>query len=86
MRLIDAVALLEKCYFGLSGDKCEVEWVDVKSMIENAPTVDAVEVVRCKDCKWHVAVDQPRCKCYCDLHKRSFPAHFYCADGERRKY
>lgn len=37
--------------------------------INNAPTVDAVEVVRCKDCrKW------------CICHKSD---DFYCADGER---
>ena len=29
---------------------CEVD--DMKDELENAPTVDAVEVVRCKNCKW----------------------------------
>ena len=31
-------------------------WNTLKSVIENAPTIDAVEVVRCKDCK-HFELD-----------------------------
>ena len=65
-RLIDANALLrdnekyfcEPCkekghdYHGVA---CRACWVDdMRIAIEDAPTVDAVEVVRCKDCKhWH---------------------------------
>ena len=34
---------------------CRACWVDdIKGEVEDAPTVDAVEVVRCKDCKWFV--------------------------------
>ena len=62
-RLIDANALLrdnekyfcEPCkkdghdYHGVA---CRACWVDdMRIGIENAPTVDAVPVVRCKDCK-----------------------------------
>lgn len=65
-RLIDANALLESIegtdwytinYKGdaTQGAPCEeVAWykaTDIYSAIENAPTVDAVPVVRCKDCK-----------------------------------
>lgn len=25
----------------------------IEEFIDNAPTIDAVPVVRCKDCKWH---------------------------------
>ena len=33
---------------------CRACWVDdMRIEIEDAPTVDAVEVVRCKDCKWY---------------------------------
>ena len=41
MRLIDADAL-----------KAEFERYGVYAVIDCAPTVDAVEVVRCKDCKY----------------------------------
>lgn len=45
MRLIDADELEEKAWrFGLGTRE------DVANLIRNAPTVDAVEVVRCKDC------------------------------------
>ena len=44
-RLIDANALIKEAYAdGAYG------YVDAEQ-IANAPTVDAVEVVRCKDCK-----------------------------------
>ena len=54
-RLIDANALLEKMQFRLPvvdiASKCISDCVAIarKTVVE-APTVDAVEVVRCKDC------------------------------------
>lgn len=69
-RLIDANALMkEDC------DECAYGYVDAKQ-IADAPTVDAVEVVRCKDCKhrysdsWCEYVDDDD--------------NFYCARGERK--
>ena len=48
MRLIDADALdmyeRLKSYYGDA-------WRDAQEEIDNAPTVDAVPVIRCKDCK-----------------------------------
>lgn len=44
-RLIDANDLWHKTFV------CD-EVAEVRKFIENAPTVDAVEVVRCKDCRW----------------------------------
>ena len=50
MRLIDADALprLTQIY-EFNGKRMEMEIVDAK-FIDNAPTIDAVPVVRCKDC------------------------------------
>lgn len=54
-RLIDADDLL--CALGLNdmteadGYKMDLMRSDIKAAIDNAPTVDAVEVVRCWDCK-----------------------------------
>ena len=45
MRLIDADKFLEKM-------QRTYRYFAVKFDIEEAPTVDAVPVVRCKDCKW----------------------------------
>ena len=49
-RLIDADALdmyeSLKSYYGDA-------WRDAQKEIDNAPTVDAVPVIRCKDCKYY---------------------------------
>ena len=69
-RLIDYYYLAEK--IECPGERL-VYWDD----IESAPTVDAVEVVRCKDCKhrhedsWCEYVDDDD--------------NFYCARGERKE-
>lgn len=47
MRLIDADALEDK--FG-----CSDADILAKEEIRDAPTIDAVPIVRCKDCKWFV--------------------------------
>ena len=45
MRLIDADKLPKYTGYALSAD-------EVAMAVQNAPTIDAVEVVRCKECKW----------------------------------
>ena len=58
----------------------------VKRHIEAAPRVDAVEVVRCKDCK-HYAEDELWCSSNCcvgDSHANWYP-HDFCSYGERRE-
>lgn len=47
MRLIDADKLERKEFYG--NEYC-FDYVDAED-IDNAPTVDAVEVVRCRDCR-----------------------------------
>lgn len=47
-----------------------------------APTIDAVIMVRCKDCRfgtWDEDVEMYDC----ELHKGIFEAQHYCRDGER---
>lgn len=52
MRLIDADNLTELC--DIMADKydgiCEGVWHQFKTTVEWSPTIDAVPVVRCKDC------------------------------------
>lgn len=48
-RLIDADKLEKQEYWG--NERC-FDYVDAED-IDNAPTVDAVPVVRCKDCKYY---------------------------------
>ena len=67
-RLIDANALIEEAYAeGAYG------YVDAKQIAE-APTVDAVEVVRCKDCIAHNL-----CK-----FEQSQGLNGFCSYGERK--
>lgn len=77
-RLIDANELIKEAYAdGAYG------YVDAEQ-IANAPTVDAVEVVRCKDCKrFHRNLENDT---YCDcVGGLSDPEeHDFCSYGERR--
>ena len=59
MRLIDVDAFLEKM-------KRTSRYFDVKFDIEEMPTIDAVPVVRCKDCK------------YGEVDDADFPAQYLC--------
>ena len=53
--------------------------------VKTAPAVDAVEVVRCTDCK-HGDIDDPvfPCQYYCHMGHMWNDAYHFCADGERR--
>lgn len=87
MRLIDAdalkrIILSEGSYQNMVGV--------LEEEIDNAPTVDAVEVVRCKDCT-HAEKMKPRLGgkivVFCYLHKRErfVLSDGYCESGKRRK-
>ena len=99
MRLIDADALKDRLedlrsYTALNKEQAYYRGetnalkIAIRS-VKNAPTVDAVPVVRCKDCKHaHLTYDGD-CK-YCQLDiDRDFTEETYrngdwfCADGER---
>ena len=69
MRLIVANALIEE-----ANAEGAYGYVDA-FQIANAPTVDAVEVVRCRDCK-HRYSDS-----WCEYVDDD---NFYCARGERK--
>lgn len=100
MRLIDADAFQEDlgnryCFpcMGTGKDRrgtaCCACWVqDMVAEIEDAEKIEAVEVVRCKDCIYRNHVTQ-----FCVLHSQEydggacwdkFPDDHYCSDGERR--
>lgn len=80
--LISRSALLEESeYFSCYNPDCEdtecefsfVYTVDVR----NAPAVDAVEVVRCRDCKHYMTI-------FCTCDGCCISDDWFCADGERR--
>lgn len=70
---------------------------EVKRIIKIQPEVDAVPVVRCKDCEWWERIydDGPYGYCHSCKHGfysanweisiyRRYKEDFFCADGERR--
>ena len=65
---------------------------EVLQVVAEAPTVDAVEVVRCRDCKWYMPGDLFTDIMFCHRLKKDNgkPAKYnYCADdfcsyGERK--
>ncbi len=87
MRLICADALLKAFYKSiddvvLHGGKI----VPFQDIIQNAPTIDAVPMVRCKDCK-HCNTDWAMGKWYgsCKIwNTHSVMADWYCVNGERK--
>lgn len=90
-RLIDADALLQEHCEGCTADireGCKTDPVCASAMwVVDAPTVDAVEVVRCKDCKHYRqncwgGEDDMWCMCWSDW----IPTEpdDYCSNGERK--
>lgn len=51
-------------------------------IIQGMPTVDAVPVVRCRDCKWRD--DQKGATKWMPCRALVTPNDFYCASGERK--
>ena len=83
MRLIDADALLRHKR-KMSGADFGGEFWDeavLASDIKNAPTVDAVPVVRCKDC----VVPHNKYTGCPELNGLVTPPDFYCPFGERKE-
>lgn len=48
------------------------------------PTVDAVEVVRCENCRWFGEEDDEDGQCWCNLNDISTLRHGFCYFGERK--
>lgn len=83
MRLIDADAVLEEL------KRMEVEMMPAKLahiytavVVENAPTIDAVPVVRCKDCKWWTKQEES-IQGRCALAGIYPTGGWYCGNGKR---
>ena len=54
----------------------------IKEVIDEAPTIDAVEVVRCKNCKYRYMDGDVTHYYWCRLHDRPVDDTDYCAWGE----
>ena len=78
-RLIDAEKLIGLC--NIMADKCDGMgtsiWEQFRTTVEWSPTVDAEEVVRCKDCKY---LEEDECPWTGVIDWNG-----YCSRGEKRK-
>lgn len=101
-RLIDADALMKElkdfCDWCRDGRKQGTDFV-LDCVIPNAPTIDAVPVIRCKDCKHRPTIDgewengfdvifpDGRCPCQCDDGWYNWMPRddWFCGNGERKE-
>ena len=81
-RLIDADAIIDFIDMDSTWDPLEICFSEkaVVDMLESAPTVDAVPVVRCRDC----AVPHNKYTGCPMLNGLVTPPDFYCPFGERK--
>ena len=98
MRLIDADALKETMYheaFETDTDMqkwdsgCWIRYKMFEDALENAPTIYAEPIVRCKDCRWFNdrlkrdgTEDNRYAPSICTLYGRPHSNTYFCADGE----
>ena len=85
MRLIDADALKENCYIKVGDTTIGRRQYAMFHEIDDAPTIDAVSVVRCNECKH-------RTYCYSEVHmtnkRQTINTHKdidFCSYGERKE-
>lgn len=98
MRLIDAEDILDSIenwkrkvlyYHPYTKKFSTIPMSEVLSFLEDSPTIDAVPVVRCKDCKWY---DMSKCMVttemghhyVCRAHSYRPVPEDYCSQGERK--
>lgn len=84
MRLIDADAILkadensDKALVLGSGKSLEIAYALLKKKVADASTVDAEDVVRCKDCYQSVVIGDVL---YCTYWSKNTDENGYCHEG-----
>lgn len=79
-RLFDAIRRIEGQFVAGVGEVVNI--IDVFEQIKDAPTIDAIEVVRCKDC-YHAEDDITHMFCVYFHHK--VYEDDYCSNAVERK-
>ena len=88
MRLIDADRLSEAIYDNVPAQYEDASWAKENCLaeIEAAQTVDAVPVVRCRECIAYTPVDDNTGKCVFLIGKNQYVVpDGYCYLGERKE-
>lgn len=86
MRLIDVDAILkadensDKALVLGSGKSLEIAYALLKKKVADAPTVDAVVVTRCKDCR---SYNKPKTG-WCEAHLDCEHPDDFCSYGKRK--
>ena len=83
MRRIDADKF-EVYSYTLTSLDFEAGVLSVLEKLDAAPTVDAVEIVRCEDCEYSYDLIVRRCS-HGVCCGRAVPPDFYCPDGKRKE-
>ena len=90
-RLVDANKLIDFIDVGHlrhPGELCYSE-VDVANILLHAPTVDAVPVVRCRECKHYELNAMGEKSCFNDIWNQEFAVPTapddFCSYGERKE-
>lgn len=83
-RLIDADELLDWSEIIPLTDDGGIDINDFEEKLKTMPTIDAVPVIRCKDCKHYYAINEVRGNCseYNFIEKISLD---YCSWAERKE-
>ena len=87
MRLIDAEWLKElyQPYESYNGKELAVPIGAILANIDDAPTIDAVSVVRCKECRfWQKSRERAVMCCLREVPNRPMNADDYCSYGEHK--
>lgn len=85
MRLIDADALIDFIDCGHLRNPLESCFSerDVVDMLESRPTIDAVPVVRCKECEYYNITCCSSGTGWCENMDMGVSDDFYCANGAK---
>ena len=81
-RMIDANALISYIDECSQESRFRVYYGYAKSFIDDAPTVDAVPVVRCRDCKYHEDTHVTGFE-HCCLYDLTMRYNDFCSYGKR---
>lgn len=84
-RYIDADEMSRK--FAHYGEPHMYDAFDLDDMLAEMQTIDAVEVVRCEDCRYFkkIAERSDSGLCHRDIVASAWKENGYCSRGERRK-